>query len=518
MCGRRWFAVLAGFALALTCLGTLGVASAAPEEAPSHARAAKTTRLTLALSADEVAYATRVTVSGKLTAGRKGLKRQKVVLKQRVGASRTWTKVATLTTNRRGTWRKVVEARVRSTYIAVYKGSTTYAPSKATKRGVDVFAPLTDVVVSPGNRDAYLGEAWTWTGRTAPELAGSSVSIVRGPFRTSTTVEKAIIGPGGAIAISHRMSVAGTADYWLSVDSSALMWGASSAATTVRTRREGAPTAPSITTTALPTVEVHVPYQTSLAGGGGELTWSVVGGALPPGLSLADTGLITGGATATGSWSFTVRAANPVGAATRTLELTSLPGTLTVTTYPLYDAAVGRDYPDSSFTSGGEQAMYCTPCPLGADWTITAGSLPPGMGFDYDDLLEETYVYGRPTQAGLYHFTATAVADGHSGSKQFSLRVVASAGDLLRIDYNGFTERIPNATLGQPYSHQLTAGGAPGVTWSALSPLPPGLTLSPGGLLAGTPTVAGHGWIAFAATDGTRYDWQALELIVDTPP
>ena len=401
--------------------------------------------------------------------------------------------------------------------MAVFKGTKAYAASTSPKRQVYVFAPLTDLAVSPGLRDAYKDEDWTWTARTAPELAGSSVRLVRGPFKVRTTVATGTVGPGGAIALTYRMAQVGQWEYWLSVDGSPLMYGADSASTLVRTRADGVPTAPSITTDSLPSVEVHLPYQANLVATGGDVSWSLVGGALPPGLSLNSSGVLTGAPGAAGSWSFTVQAANIVGSATRTLSFTSTPGTLAVTTYALADAAIGQAYPDGSYSSGGFQSMECAPCPQGADWQITSGSLPPGFAIDYDDFVDMTYVYGSPTQAGLYAFTVTAIADGHSGSKQFSVRVLPDPDDLLRIDHN-FSESIDEGTLGQPYSHPFTAAGVLGLTWSTLSPLPPGLTLSSGGLLSGTPTVAGTGWIAVAVTDGTRYDWQGFQLTVHQGP
>ena len=510
----RWSTALVGLALVVSSLGAVPSTSAAPDARTS---AARTTRLTLAVSADEVDYGTRVALSGKLTAGGRGIKRQKVVLKLRAGASKTWTRIGTATTTRRGTWKKAVDARVRGSYVAVYKGTRTYAPSKAASRSIDVFAPLTDVAVSPGSRDAYKGEDWTWTGRTAPELAGSSASIVRGPFRAPTTVRTGTIGAGGAISITHRMVDVGQQEYWLSVESSALMFGSTSARTLIRTRAEGAPTPPSIATTSLPTVEVHVPYRTSLVGGGGELTWSLVGGTLPPGLAMDANGLITGSPNAAGSWSFTVQAANVAGTATRTLGFTSTAGSLDVTTDRLYDAAVGWDYPDAPYGSGGFQGLHCTPCPVAPSWAVTSGALPPGMDIDYDDLADETYVYGRPTQAGVYVFTVTGVSGERSGSKVFTLRVLPRESDLLWIGYD-VTLSIPSGTLGQPYSHQFTAQRGSGLTWSALTPLPPGLTLSPGGLLSGTPTQAGSGWVDVAATDGTRYDWQGFGFTVIQDP
>lgn len=509
MVGRRWFAVLVGAVLALSGLGVVPATPAEPRTVSVRA-----TRLTLAVSADEVDYAARVTLSGRLTAAGKGLPRQKVVLKHRAGGARTWTRVGTVTTTRRGTWQKVVGVHVRGAFIAVFKGAKAYAPSRTGERQVNVFAPLTDVAVSPGVRDAYQDEDWTWTARTAPELSGSSVRLVRGSARLPTTVARGTIGPGGAIALTHRMAEVGRWEYRVSVDSSALMYGARSAPTVVRTRPEGVPTSPSITTASLPSAEVHVPYRASLVGSGGDLTWSVASGELPPGLSLDSRGVLTGTPTATGSWTFAARAANIAGSVTRALSLTSTPGTLTVTTYPLDDAAVGQGYPDGSFTSGGWQSMECTPCAEGAEWAITSGALPPGLEIVADDLVDMTYIVGTPTEVGVFEFTMTALADGHSGSKQFSIRVLPTPDALIHIDYDRRFESLPSGASGQPYSYRFTAAGEEGLTWSALSPLPPGLTLSSSGLLSGTPTRSGSGWVAVAATDGIRYDWQALQLTI----
>lgn len=53
------------------------------------------------------------------------------------------------------------------------------------------------------------------------------------------------------------------------------------------------------------------------------------------------------------------------------------------------------------------------------------------------------------------------------------------------------TQGLPAGTANQPYSFQLNASGAPNPTWSASvsTPLPQGLTLSPSGLISGTPVM-----------------------------
>lgn len=51
---------------------------------------------------------------------------------------------------------------------------------------------------------------------------------------------------------------------------------------------------------------------------------------------------------------------------------------------------------------------------------------------------------------------------------------------------------LPSATVGVPYSRTLTAsGGTPPYSWNVDGTLPPGLSLSPNGVLSGTPTQAG---------------------------
>jgi hypothetical protein len=193
------------------------------------------TRLTLAASPDEAAYDSTVTLSGRLTSHKVGLAGEKVVVKHRPHGSHTWTKVGSVLTRRSGAWSMSAQVRLSGHFKAVYRGSATHAPAKAAKTTVDTAAFLTGFAVVPGGRDAQLGEAWTFTGRTAPELAGSPVRLVRGPLRSSTTVTAGTVGEGGAISLTHRMGDVGQHDYWLSVDGGLLMYGARSPHTSIRT-------------------------------------------------------------------------------------------------------------------------------------------------------------------------------------------------------------------------------------------------------------------------------------------
>ena len=69
----------------------------------------------------------------------------------------------------------------------------------------------------------------------------------------------------------------------------------------------------SIDTDILPPGLSGSPYRPLLSvsgGNGSQITWSVVGGSLPPGVALSPLGVFTGTPTTTGSYSFTVRSAN----------------------------------------------------------------------------------------------------------------------------------------------------------------------------------------------------------------
>jgi hypothetical protein len=55
------------------------------------------------------------------------------------------------------------------------------------------------------------------------------------------------------------------------------------------------------------------------------MTWSIIGGSLPPGLTFNNaTGTISGRATASGTYNFTVRATNNVGSAEQALSITAV--------------------------------------------------------------------------------------------------------------------------------------------------------------------------------------------------
>jgi hypothetical protein len=84
----------------------------------------------------------------------------------------------------------------------------------------------------------------------------------------------------------------------------------------------------------LPTGTLNVPYSQTLTTSGATPpnTWAVMSGALPPGLSLSSTGVLSGPPAAVGTYSFTVSVTDSTAAlSSQTFSLTILPATLDFT-------------------------------------------------------------------------------------------------------------------------------------------------------------------------------------------
>lgn len=144
--------------------------------------------------------------------------------------------------------------------------------------------------------------------------------------------------------------------------------------------------------------------------------WSVVDGALPGGLELGPcSGVISGTPTATGTFTFTVRATDALGSFQQ--KVMSLTVASITTASPLPNAELGQAY---------SQSLAVSPVPdaLSDVWTITDGSLPEGLELTPDGLIE-----GTPTGSPNTGYQFTVQVDYESGgdvlscSKVFELTV-----------------------------------------------------------------------------------------------
>ena len=104
---------------------------------------------------------------------------------------------------------------------------------------------------------------------------------------------------------------------------------------------------------------------------------------------------------------------------------------------------------------------------------------------------------------------------GSAGYPAARLRVWGVAG--ARPDVT--TRVLPMGRVGAPYSFQLGSAPAPGpITWSvAAGTLPAGITLSPGGLLSGTPSAAGQPQVTLRATSSNGRSHQVSVPLLVVP-
>jgi hypothetical protein len=241
---------------------------------------------------------------------------------------------------------------------------------------------------------------------------------------------------------------------------------------------------PIVITPSLPAGIIGSAYSGSLVANGGTAPYTWSSSALPAGLSLGSTGVISGNPTSSGSTSvtFTVSdSSSPALTASLTATLVINSTSLTITTATLPTAQFGSPYTASLQASGGT-APYI--------WSATG--LPAGLTLGSNGVIS-----GDPTSNGSASVTFT-VSDSSSPvqTRSTTQPLVVSPSSLMI----GSTS-LPTGTEGSTYSASLNAlGGTAPYTWSS-STLPAGLTLATNGIISGTPTATGSSPVTFTVTD-----------------
>jgi plastocyanin len=176
---------------------------------------------------------------------------------------------------------------------------------------------------------------------------------------------------------------------------------------------------------------------------------------------------------------------------------------LDITTAPLLPAAtLGAAY-ELTFTTAGATGPV--------QWSVSAGALPVGLTLSSGGQLS-----GTPTAVEQRQFTVRAVSGRQQTAASFTLGV--NAPPLVVV-----TATLANAVLGASYSQVLQAtGGTEGdgpAAWSlATGALPPGLTLTASGIVAGNPSSLGLYPFVVRVTRGSQSAERSLGIHVDPPP
>jgi hypothetical protein len=244
-----------------------------------------------------------------------------------------------------------------------------------------------------------------------------------------------------------------------------------------------------ITTSTLPDGQVGAPYSQTLAAvfGTQPYLWNIGTGSLPPGLSIAANGTISGTPTAPGGYSFVVTLSDsslPPLNATQNLSITIDAG-LTITTNSLPAGTPGTAYSATLQATGGTPPYT---------WSLATGTLPPGLVLDSDGT-----IVGTPTANGTYSVTIQAADSGKpqplTATRLFSIPI----GSSLLIN----TPSLPDAQLGTSYHQALTAlNGTQPYYWTLQAgALPPGLILLASGDIVGQPNAAGTATFTVSVSD-----------------
>ena len=146
-------------------------------------------------------------------------------------------------------------------------------------------------------------------------------------------------------------------------------------------------------------------------------------------------------------------------------------------------------------------------------WSISSGALPPGLSLQGGDDRKVT-VSGTPTQAGEFAFYLKAIDGGVGGPCCTERPFTIAISSKLTVS----TQGLPDAALNVAYGQQLTAGGGSVSSWSLASgALPDGLSLSSGGVIAGTPTKSGTFSFVVQANGSPNNDTKQLSIFVLAP-
>jgi len=336
-------------------------------------------------------------------------------------------------------------------------------------------------ITAPASPAATVGQPYQLTA-TATGNVGTVLWTIAGPL------------PGGLSLNGSTGTIAGAPTTWGTFNvtlQGSDSWGAGRADARPLSIVV-APTALAISPAALAAATFKAAYLATLtaSGGTGAITWSVVAGRLPYGVTLDPaSGVLSGMPTEVGAFAFEARAldSNWEGDSdTAAFTLSVQPPPFTALIPSSATGRVGLPI-ESVMTSAGQVGSVL--------WSVSSGSLPPGVALNGATGI----ISGVPTTFGS--FTAVVKAQDSWAASRFVTGPVTMtvAPAALAIT----TATLASGRVGQSYQAALAATGGTGLTTWRLKDgvLPSGLTIGANGSISGTLATVGTFSFTVEATD-----------------
>ena len=144
------------------------------------------------------------------------------------------------------------------------------------------------------------------------------------------------------------------------------------------------------------------------------------------------------------------------------------------------------------------------------NWTVTAGTLPPGLTLNPDGTLNGTPTKRSSTPS---EFTMTVTDSSTPTPAKDSVAYAITVSEPPPPSINNTP--LPTATVGSPYSFAFTASdGLAALIWTPPTEPMGGLAVSLDGILSGTPSTAGIFPITLTVKDALKQSSPATPFTV----